>query len=244
MFDGQLPFWAEHWRRLAKGANYLQFPDLEDPDFYKDEIYRLCGHQGNFRIRLNLFRKGAGLYTPQDLNSDFLVEASSLDSNHFELNRAGLQIDLCKNLCIPRHPLSKYKTLNSLNYVLAGIYKKQHQLDDCLLLNDQRQIVEASSSNLFLIKNQQIITPKLNSGCKDGTMRRVLIPLVKNLGLELSKKKIREQDLLAAEEIWLSNAVQGLRWVGSFQGQAYGQHWAKKAIARLNQLIAASIGAD
>ena len=237
IFDGQIIFWNEHWKRLSKGAEYLQFEKLKDASFYKEEIEKLCGNTGNWRIRLSLFRKDGGLYTPAEMKTDFIIEASPLESKHFILNKKGLTVDLCDTIKIPQHPLSNFKTNNSLPYVLAGIFKKKKGLDDCILLNNKGHVVEGSSSNIFIVKKGKLITPKLSSGCKMGTMRSAILRLSEQIDLKVCKQKILPKDLKKAEEIWLTNATQGIRWIGNYDDKNYQKKFAKKMTNILNQAI-------
>jgi len=235
MFDGKLPFWKYHWKRLSKGIQYLKFEKTEFPDFYFKEINKLCGDKGNWRIRLSLFRKDGGFYAPKTSKTNFLIEALPLDSNEFTLNKKGLNIDICDAVTLPIHPVFQLKTNNSLPYVIASIFIKKSLLDDCILLNQKGQIAEASSSNIFILKNKILHAPKLNSGCKDGTMRKVIFKLAPDLNLEIKKKNFLPADLKGADEIWLSNATQGIRWVGNFQGTKFQNEVASKMIKSLNK---------
>lgn len=218
MFDGQIPFWSYHYARLKEGASYLQFEAFPSSDFYKKEIEKLCGKQGNHRIRLSVFRKDGGLYTPENSETEFLIEAQTLTSSHFDLNKKGLKIGLCETIRIARHPLSNLKTINSLTYVIAGIFNAKNHLDDCILLNDAGQIAEAVSSNIFVLKNKSLLTPPLTSGCKAGTMRLIILELAKDIQLHAVETDLTIETLVEADEIWLSNAIQGIRWVAEFQG--------------------------
>ena len=68
--------------------------------------------------------------------------------------------------------LSNLKTTSAIYYVLASIEKQQRGLDDLLILNSNRYPIEACSSNVFIVKDNEIITPPLESGCLDGCMVR------------------------------------------------------------------------
>ncbi len=237
MFEGNLPFWDLHWQRLQAGINYLGFQIAGDSLFYKKEIHKLCGHQANWRIRFSLFRKGGGLYTPVKNETVFLIEAGPLDQSHFVLNEKGLQIDICTKVTLPRHPLSNLKTNNSLVYVLASIFKTEQELDDSILLNDKMEIAEASSSNLFIVKDQKLISPPLSSGCKDGTMRRIILQFAKSVELISSEEVIYTEMLKEADEIWLTNAIQGIKWVSDFKTHSYNAQKAAQMLRFLNKHI-------
>lgn len=237
MFDGQLPFWESHWDRLHSGAQYLRFQHLNDSFFYKNEIHRLCESGGNWRIRLSLYRKDGGLYTPDQMETAFLIEATPINDSQFVLNKKGLKTDICDTVHVPSHPLSNLKTSNSLIYVLASIFKKEKQLDDCLLLNEVKAIVEASSSNIFFIRKNLLYTPPLSSGCIDGTMRRIILRQAPQLNLIPQEQYLASGDIANVDEIWLTNATQGIRWVGSLQDHSYKNEKAKEAVVILNSLI-------
>jgi branched-subunit amino acid aminotransferase/4-amino-4-deoxychorismate lyase len=234
IFDGKLPYWSLHWERLVAGAKYLKFQKLKDCHFYRNEIQRLCSAKGNWRIRLSLFRRGGGLYTPLDFETDFLIEAVLLETSQFELNKQGLKIDLCDTITIPRHPLSNFKTINSLPYVLASIFKKEQKLDDCILFNDKGHLVEASSSNIFILKKNKLLTPPLSSGCKDGTLRKIILTLAPMLDLKVIEKRLTTKDSKKVDEVWLTNAIQGLKWVEHFHKKSLVNSVAKSMIEHLN----------
>lgn len=237
VFDGKIVFWKAHWERLLAGAQFMRYEQLQSENFYKNEIQKLCRMEGNWRVRLTIFRSGGGLYTPQSNKTEFLIESSALEQHQFQLNEAGLNIDICDTVALPSSVAFNWKTANSLFYILAGIYKQDQHLDDCLLLNDKGNIAEASSSNIFTLEGNELRTPPLRSGCKAGTFRSLLLQHAQALGLSIKEKKVKEKHLFEADEIWLTNAIQGLRWVGQFREQKYTNAMAKKMIELLNQKL-------
>lgn len=238
VFEGKITFWKAHWDRLLAGAKFMRYEQLQSEAFYQNEIQKLCRMEGNWRIRMTVYRTGGGLYTPQSNNTAFLIESQELAQNHFLLNETGLNIDICDSIKLPASPAFNWKTANSLFYILAGIYKQDQHLDDCLLLNERDNIAEASSSNLFIVKGNELRTPPLRSGCKAGTTRSIMLQLAPELGLIVKEKKIKEKHLFEAEEIWLTNAIQGIRWTGQFREQKYANTQAQKMTMLLNQQLA------
>lgn len=238
-FKGQLPFWEYHSARLWRSMELLAFDTNSfTPTYLKREIERLLEQIPNARIRLTVFRSGAGRYSPSLHQAEYLIEAEALSSNQFELAEDGLTIGICTTTHVEAgNNLSNLKTLNSLPYVLAGIYRQDHQLDECLLLNQHGYIAEASYSNLFVIKNATLYTPLLSEGCLDGTMRLIIIDICLAAGLDLEEGQVAPEILLVADEVFLTNAIKGIQWVEYFNEKIYTNAVSKFLLKQLNKII-------
>ena len=237
MFDGRLPFWERHYNRLEKGFEVLKFqiPDYYHADFFKSEIQKLVGKRGNARIRLSVNRKANGLYLPLDQSTDFLIEANPLNSNEFTWETRGLKVDLYEDHSLPTHKISSLKTANGLAYILAAIYKKEQGLDDCLILNDAGAIAEASSSNLFCYYNKALHTTDEQQGAVAGTMQAICIELAQQEGIEVKQGALSPEFILEAEEVFLTNAIHGIRWIQGFREKEYTCHFSQKIFKALLQ---------
>ncbi|MEM8907517.1 MAG: aminotransferase class IV [Bacteroidota bacterium] len=239
-FAGRLPFLDLHYARLLRGMRALHYevPDHFSPVFFQAEIEKLLAHQANARIRLSVFRQGAGRYLPEQNQVEFLIEASPLTNANFTWPQKGIQVDLCDTIRIQPHALSGLKTCNSLPYVLAALYRKERQLDDCLLLNNTGHLVEASSANLFLIDpDGQLLTPDTNQGAIAGTLQTLIWDLAATLAIPRQRQMIGIDALESAREVFLTNAIQGIRWVKSFRGQSYGHHQCQKIFTALQEKV-------
>jgi branched-chain amino acid aminotransferase len=231
VFDGKTPFLERHWQRLAAGLALLRLavPGHFSLDFFENEIAKLTERAGNWRIRLTVWRNGGGLYTPEGNLPEFLIQATPLPTSRFELNEQGLTIGLfqtvrltitpSQNLVIPQGNLvTACKTTSALPFVLASIFKKEKQLDDCLVLNTAGRLACASSANIFLVKNGKLYTPPLSEGCIAGTMRAEVISLAKSLKINVVEKKIHPASVDDFDAFFLTNAMQGIRWVRKING--------------------------
>jgi branched-chain amino acid aminotransferase len=132
--------------------------------------------------------------------------------------------------------LPNLKTNNKILNVLGSIFAKENDLDNCILVNDNKEVVEALQSNLFLLFGQEIHTPPLTSGCLDGIIRKQIIRLSKDLNLTLKETAINPFDLQKADELWLSNSIQGIRAVTNYRRKNYQSQLYPKAVALLNQM--------
>lgn len=213
MSEGKILFLENHVNRLLQGLHFFKYkvPKKYTLSFFKKEIKKIIA--GNARIRVTVFRSSGGLYTPKNNRPLFLIEASPLPSPLFLLNKKGLNIGIFDQVKLPCSPISNYKTCNSLPYILAGLNKQERNLDDVILLNEKGRISEASSSNIFFIKKNKIITPSLSEGCVAGTMRKNILAIAAEKNYFIQESPIKLIQLKNAEEIWLTNAISGIKWV-------------------------------
>ena len=166
-----------------------------------------------------------------------MIEAKPFEDNEYVLNEKGLVIDTYNELRRCRNQLSQIKTTNSIPNVLAGIYKDENNLDECIMLNDLGRITEAISSNIFLYKNHNIYTPALDEGCMDGVMRRQILKVAGEMNINIFEGMLNGSMLLQADEMFLTNAIRGIQWVGSYRQKRYFNKATKEILAKINELV-------
>ncbi len=216
-----------HLARLKRGMDILNIdiPPFLDEQMLSKEITRLLNKNRIFesaRVRLTVYRNHGGKYIPQNNSAGIIMEAEPLDLNMYQLNSKGYIIELYDEIKKPVNPLSSIKSCNSLHYVLAGIFMKNNNVNDCLLVNEHNRIAEAISSNVFIVKGDNIYTPSIAEGCIPGIMREVIIKVAPQLGLKVNNQvAIPIQALNDCDEIFLTNAINGIRWVAAFRQQRY-----------------------
>jgi len=241
MNNGKLKFPELHADRLKAGMKALKLEGapLYDEYFLKQKTAELCKKnkfKDNVRFRLSVYRAGDGLYTPTSNKSGYVLEASPLTENTYELNKKGLIIDVFDELTKSVDKLSNYKTCNSLVYVMAGLYKKQYNLDEAFILNQNGFLCESISSNIFVVYDKQIYTPALSEGCIAGVMRNVVMSIAKTNEIPVVQAQINPEVLKEAEEVFITNAVGGIRWVMGYGRKRYFNEVTKLLSDKLNTL--------
>jgi len=226
VINGKMINFSNHFKRLSETFKVLQMnpPTSLTEDYLKKEIRYLIEQNGitqGGKIRLSIDRKAGGTYLPRTNDIDYFIEAESLPKNSFTLNEAGYRVDIYNDIKKHINPLSNYKTKNGLIYIMAKMYAKAHQLDDVLLQNDKLGIIESSSANIFIVSNGVLYTPALDAGCLGGTMRMMIINLAIANNMKVYECIITPQNLLAADELFLTNAIKGITWVGNFRTKIY-----------------------
>lgn len=230
-----------HFARLIQGLRILKMevPSSFNLQFIEKSIEYLLNRNHLFtgaRIRLSIFRSGEGVYTPENNNISFLIESSPLERDVYFLNEKGYTMDVFTEHKKPVSSLSGFKSMNSLLYVLAGSYKKEHALDECILLNERNHISETISSNIFLVKGSKIATPPLADGCVAGVMREQIIRIARVLKINaIDSISVSIDDLKTADEVFVSNAITGIRWIVAFQNKRYYNKMSKLLINAINE---------
>lgn len=238
---GELKFVDLHADRIRKGMKLLKLTGYSHIDAYflrektEELVYR--NKTGpNARVRLTVFRDAEGLYSPASNKLGYALEVTKINEAGYSTNNKGLIVDVFDEVTKPINLLSNSKTCNSLVYVLAGIFKNQHSLDEVLILNQNGFLCESMSSNLFVVYDKQIYTPALNEGCIAGVMRNVTMRLAKENDLAITEAQINPAILNEAEEVFLTNAGKGIQWVMGYNKKRYFNEVSKFLIEKLNQL--------
>jgi len=120
-------------------------------------------------------------------------------------------------------PFSNIKSNNYLLYALAAQYAKSNHWNEAIVLNQHNRICDTTIANIFFIKNNSFYTPSLSEGCINGVMRTYLIDQLRKQNREITEGAFSISDLSEAEEVFLTNAVQGIRWVKSFGMKTYAR---------------------
>jgi len=240
VMNGRVLNLENHFNRMVEGAKVLKmrFPSFYTPAFFEKHMVELLAMskitEGG-RVRLSIDRLGGGTYLPDINEVSFFIEVYPLENNLFGLNAKGLEVDLYQDMKKVKTPLSNYKTKNGIIYVLAAISASEKGLDDMLLTNEKGQILESSHSNLFVVSNGVLYTPGLSDGCLAGTMRMQVINLAIKHGLKVYECNILPSNLLVADEVFLTNAVRGITWIGGYRTKRYFNTTARKIVAYLNE---------
>lgn len=241
--NNKICFWEDHYLRLMSSLRIIriEIPILYTPEYFEDQILKTISRVNkNFsgRVRLSIFRSGEGLYTPKSMEPIFIIHCSQQDKLFFEIESSSYKVDLFKDYYINDNLLSNLKTNNKIINVLAGIYSKENEIDNCIILNSKKNVVEFLNGNLFLIKDNTIKTPPLSSGCLRGVMRKKIIDYIKFFDkLSLKEIDISPFELLSADEIWVTNSIKGIIPVTDYRKKSLSNTIAAEFINFLNKKI-------
>ena len=235
--NGNLILGNEHFARLWKGMQMLQFdiPKHLSPEKLQAEIFQVVkkNRLDPARIRLTVIRGDGGIYDPKNHNPHYIIEAIKLPEDNGPLNVNGLQICLFEDAVKGIDAFSNLKTNNYLPYFMGAMFAKKQQCNDAVILNNKGNICDSTIANIFLIKGENIYTPALAEGCIAGVMRKWIINNVGEFNFKVFEAAITKEDLLNADEVFLSNSIYNIRWVAHFENKKYDN----KQIAKLSEIL-------
>jgi branched-chain amino acid aminotransferase len=230
-----------HWERFFAGLKLLQFeiPASLAAGKLKEQVLHLCEKnkcEESARIRLSASRGDGGLYDNHSA-SGYIIECWPVNDSVSQLNENGFAVDVYTAARKSCDAFSNLKSANYLPYVMAARYAKENKLDDCLVLNHDDRVADATIANVFLVKDKQVFTPPLPEGCISGVMRRYLLESCRGTAWQVQERPITQKELETADELFLTNALYGIRWVKQFRDKSYTCTMAKEIYNRFVRTI-------
>lgn len=239
--DGAIRFLDQHIARLQRSMQKIHLEKAANFDAFfvktiTEELIRKNKMVGQtVRVRLIVFRAGDGLYSPLTNEPSYVLQVQKHE-NPQPNNKIGLIVDVYTEFKKPFSDLSELKSNNALLYVMAGLFKSQRKLDDVLILNQEGFLCEGLSSNVFIYYEKTLYTPALNQGCVDGVMRRVVMDIAEGEGIPVVEAQISPEIMKEADEIFCTNAVQGIQWVMGYKQKRYFNRISRILQERLSAL--------
>lgn len=215
--NNQIEHAQKHYERLVNSAHILklEIPEKFDFEYFKTAIYQAIQNSSlinkkDCRARFILHRNSLGFYLPDANLTDYIVETFELPDNWKEQAQKTKKVGVFSIQKKAIGPYSNLKTGNALIYVMAKLWAKENRLDDALILNQNGNIIEAASSNIYWKKNNQIYTVPLSEGCIAGVSRQVFIENCTLQDTPIIEQICTLHDLQNADEILMSNAGSGV----------------------------------
>jgi branched-chain amino acid aminotransferase len=240
--NNKILFWEDHYFRLMSSMRIirLDIPETYTPEFLKENIIKI--HQkksltGNSRVRITVFRYSSGKYRPESNSSSFIISSEEVRESNYILNNGDYKVDLFKDFYLDNQLISSIKSNNKIINVVASIYSNENGLENCILLNKNKMVVEFINSNIFTVNQGKIYTPKLSSGCLNGVMRKNLINILRLNSFEVFEEDISTFDLTKSDEIFGTNIIQGLFSVTNYRNKYYSNSISLKILNLLNNHI-------
>jgi len=237
-------FWEDHYFRLMASMRILrmEIPMNFTLEFLESEILKLVGakqqEQQTVRVKLMVNRKQGGFYTPATNDVSYIITSQALTNDFYTLADENYKVDLYKDHYIAPGLLSTLKSNNKILNVIGGIYAEENQLNNCLILNTNKSVVEALNANIFLVKGTVIKTPPLEDGCLKGVMRKQIIDIIKLMPeFTLEESSISPFELQKADELFLTNVISGILPITQYRKKIFTREVSKNLLAKLNLKI-------
>lgn len=242
--NGKILFLEDHYFRLMASMRVvrMEIPMNFTMEFFEEQILSLVKRNNlvqSSRARITMFRNDGGYYLPVTNDVSYLIHATALNEMSYTTNTNTYEVDLFKDFYITKQLLSSIKSTNKLLNVTASIYASENGLDNCILLNDTKNVVEAIQGNIFMLLGNKLITPPVSEGCLNGVMRKQVLALAKKLPeLTVVEEIISPFDLQKADQLFLTNVIKGIQPITKYRKKEFTTSLAQELTALLNELIA------
>jgi branched-chain amino acid aminotransferase len=238
---GDLFFWEDHYFRLMASMRILrmEIPMEFTMEFLEEEIKNTIVENQleneAVRVRVTVFRNDGGLYSPLTNTVSYLIEVEKMESPFYLISENPYEVELFKDYYVNRDMLSNLKSTNKLLNVVASVYAQENGYDSCLLINTDKQVVEAIGGNLFVVHGDTIKTPPLADGCLDGIIRKKIIEIVEATeAYQFVEESISPFELQKADELFITNSIVGIQPISKYRKKVFKNEIGKNLVGKLN----------
>ena len=247
IIDSKILFLEDHYFRLMSSMRVIrmEIPMNFTMEYLEGQILTLARRKNlthSSRARITVYRNDGGYYLPQNNTISFLINIENLVEKRYIISQKEYIVDLYTDFYVTRQLLSSIKTTNKIINITGSIFASENGLDNCLLLNDSKNVIEALQGNLFMLKGVTLTTPPISEGCLNGVMRKQILALARKIeNLEVVEGVISPFDLQKADELFITNVIKGIQPITKYRKKEYSTDFARTVLQKLNDSIAISI---
>jgi len=246
IINNKILFLEDHYFRLMSSMRVvrMEIPMNFTMEFLEEQILTLVNKNGltsSSRARITVYRNDGGYYLPQNNTISFLIHAVALENTLYSIEKKEYEVDLYKDFYITKQLLSSIKTTNKIINITGSIFANENGLDNCLLLNDSKNIIEALQGNIFMLMGNKLITPPVSEGCLNGIMRKQILSLAKKIeNLDVVEEVISPFDLQKADELFVTNVIKGIQPITQYRKKTFTTKISLQLLEKLNEMISST----
>ncbi len=224
--------WARHHQRLAADCQLLRLA-LPDSSLLLRELARVASGDAVAKIVVTRGVAGRGYAPPTAARATRVVMAFPPVAHPLERAEAGVHVRRCDLVLSEQPRLAGAKTLNRLENVLARAEWNDASIHEGLLCDATGRMVEGTMSNVFVVRDGAVATPRLDRCGVAGAQRARVLELLAAAGVQCEERDLPFDALAEADEVFLTNSVIGAWPVASLGHRT----WAPGPVTRLAQRL-------
>lgn len=215
-YDGEIHLYNYHIERLMDGCRRLGITP-PDEKLIENELLELIADRADGVIKLIVTRGDTdrGYRYVDDIVANRVIRILPMPHNLSALRNNGVRMRVCETRLAINPALAGLKHLNRLEQVLARQEWKDDAIFDGIMLDTNGNVVEGVVSNIFIVKNESLITPPLIECGVVGTMRRKVMEVAAEQSISCVEKTLTLDDVSAADEMYITNSLIGMIPVNS-----------------------------
>jgi branched-chain amino acid aminotransferase len=243
IINNKILFLEDHYFRLMSSMRVvrMEIPMNFTMEYLEEQILSLVTKNqelNSSRARITIYRNDGGYYLPQNNTVSFLIHSIAVENTFYSIEKKYYEVDLYKDFYITKQLLSSIKTTNKIINITGSIFANENGLDNCLLLNDSKNVVEALQGNIFMLLGNKLTTPPVSEGCLNGVMRKQILSLAKKIeNLEVVEEVISPFDLQKADELFITNVIKGIQPITQYRKKTFSTNISVELLKKLNEMI-------
>ena len=166
----------------------------------------------------------------------YSIQSEKLTETDFELNEKGLYVATFGEIPKPISAISHLSAGSELFWNIAKAHNQDPLIDRILILDSQDHILEVPESNIYFIKDDRVYSPNMIFGAYLDITQPYVLEIVKSLNLKFNEDQpVSIQNMREADEVFIVNAVEGIRWIIGFEGKRYYNTTTRKILERFSR---------
>jgi branched-chain amino acid aminotransferase len=244
--NSKILFLEDHYFRLMSSMRIvrMEIPMNFTMEYFEEQILNLAkakNLENSARARITVYRNDGGYYLPHNNTVSFLINVEALENVLYSIDKGEYKVDLYTDFYVTKQLLSSIKTTNKLINITASIFAKENDLDNCLILNDNKNVIEAIQGNVFMLIGNKLIAPPVSEGCLNGVMRKQILGLARTLeNLEVVEEVISPFDLQKADELFITNVIKGIQPITKYRKKDFALNLSSILVQKLNESISSN----
>lgn len=245
---GKKPFLLEaHLDRLWNSARKLDITIDVAREEIIAEIFNLIDKFNHDRAYIRIIiTRGEGeisLDPKMSTQNNLIIMAKALPDNPRWWYEQGISVIIADTLRNPSSSMDpNIKSGNYLNNVLAMNEATKLNSDDAIMLNHEGNVTEATTSNVWIVKDNKIITPPISAGILEGITRQTLISAINKHKIPLSESNFNAEQLKNADECFITSSTKLIVPVTKIDGKSIGKGMPGEVSTRLLELYCKDVG--
>lgn len=221
VYNGKVFRLEQHLQRLLEGLAELKFQSVPSIEQLKEAVDMTIRENGwkDARVKIVVTRGCSDTLAPADCPPTIAVTGNALENNGSTLPWTVVIVGIRRD---ESSPLSCIKSLNYLPSAVGMIEAREKGADEGILLNRFGKVAEGTTSNIFLVKSGNLVTPSIESGALPGITRSVVIEIAEELGIPVEERTVERDELFEADEVFATNATIGIKPIKSIDFRPVG----------------------
>jgi len=246
VIDGTPRLWERHMQRLLGGAQRLNYPPV-DTRLLQSEANRLCASRDRAVLKIIITREAEarGYRVGSEANIIRIVACYDWPEYPEEFAERGVAVRICTTRLGSNPGLAGIKHLSRLEQVLARSEWQEHHIPEGLMLDYEGHVIEGTQSNLFIVNNNQLLSPDLSQCGIAGIMRELVIEQAAVLDIEFDVAPLTLQDVMGADEVFICNSLIGIWPVNKIEETKFSiGNMTRRLMKNLRPILYEQVTAD